>query len=937
MEWPPCLAVGHSRRHPPLRSRRLGGPQQFEPALWSRAAPLVDELLDLEAAPRAERLASLAASDRELYACVEACLAAADTEELLPRSAGELVALLGAREPGVSTRIGERLGPFRVLEEIGRGGMGAVYAAERVEGGFEQQVAIKTLKRGLDTDEVLSRFVAERRILARLEHPNIARLIDGGLTGDGLPWFAMERVDGRPITEEAERRGLTSTARLSLFLDVCGAVAFAHRQRVVHRDLKPSNVLLDQRGAVKLLDFGIAKLLDPGDERLTRTESRVLTPKYAAPEQIAGARISEATDVWQLGRLLQELLPRPWQKDLERIADRASHDEPAHRYGSVDELAEDVRRFLHGRPVVARGDSYTYRLGRFVRRHRSGAIAAAVVLLAVLAWLLLPRSRPEDLPGASLRFEPVSTFPGSHRQASFSPDGRSIAFVMEDAVGAPQVWTKELDGGDPVQVTTHEVGAHRPRWSSRENQIVYDVPGEGIWSVPASGGEPRRLLREGYNPNVSRDGEQLVYEKDAELWAARADGSEARRVGAGAESAIEKEYAFVESTPAFSPDGREIVYFQDRDTPVQGDVWSVPVDGGASRRLTFDDVLTSHPVYTPDGSGIVYSSTRRGGMTLWFLPRDGGEPRSLTTGTGEDTEAAISPDGKRLLYTNARNLLRILWLDPRTGERRQLLEKRTIVTHPSFSPDGVRLVVFQGEPRNTHLFTLRADGTELRQLTHGEGEVNVAPNWSGDGSHIYYCRVVPQPGFLRIAADGGSPEVVIPGLKFSVQHGPHVSSDDRWAAYTLLEHGRPVATRIRRLQDGVEHELAQPLLWPRWSPDGTLLAGRGRDRELLLCPASGAACRALGLDGTEPRWSADGSEIYFVRYAGYQGSRETRAMPLWKVRVDGSQPTHVADLEGPSARDFFYDVSASGEIAWASFVAGRQELWMADLTAERDP
>jgi Tol biopolymer transport system component len=164
-----------------------------------------------------------------------------------------------------------------------------------------------------------------------------------------------------------------------------------------------------------------------------------------------------------------------------------------------------------------------------------------------------------------------------------------------------------------------------------------------------------------------------------------------------------------------------------------------------------------------------------------------------------------------------------------------------------------------------------------------------------------------------------------------------VSPDNRRAAYSVLEHGTPVATRVRELEAGAELELARPILWPRWSPDGTLLAGRSRDRELVLCPASGAACRSLGLDGTEPRWSADGREIYFVRYSGYQGSRDPRVIPLWKVGADGSKPTHVADLEGPSARDFFYDVAPSGAIAWASFVAGRQELWMADLSRARIP
>jgi Tol biopolymer transport system component len=903
---------------------------------WPRAEPVLDELLDLDPHARAARLEELARMDPGLFELVSSALQDVQTEEILGRSAGELAAALFAGDDVVPARSGERVGPFRIREELGRGGMGAVYAAERVDGGFDQQVAIKVLKRGLDSEHVLRRFVAERRILARLEHPHIARLIDGGMTEDGLPWFALERVDGRAITEDADRRALDVRGRLALFLDVCEAVSFAHGQRIVHRDIKPSNVLVDARGQVKLLDFGIAKLLDPAEERLTRTSALVLTPKYAAPEQVSGGAITVATDVWQLGRLLDELLPASRTRDLQRILERATHEEAGRRYSSVAALADDVRRFLAGKPVLARGDSATYRLSRFLRRHQATSAAVALGSLVAVAWAISAWTRPDPKPAAALRFQLVSTFPGSHRQATFSPDGRSIAFLMEDAGGTPQVWTKDLGGGDPVQRTQDARGAHRPRWSPKGDQIVYDVPGQGIWSVPPGRGTARRLLEDGFNPNISPDGEQLVYEEGAYLWTARADGGGARRLGATAELALEKEYAFVESAPAFSADGREVVYFQDHDSPVTGDLWSIGLAGEQKRRLTADDALTSHPVAMPDGRGIVYSSSRRGGLTLWLLPSGGGEPRPLTTGTGEDTEAAISRDGRRLIYTNARNLLRLMWLDPKSGVKRQLLENRSVLTHPSFSPDGRRIAFFQGEARSIHIWTMGTDGSGLRQLTHGNA-FTVLPNYSADGRWIYHYGFPPLNDFRRIPADGGPSEILVPGWRFSVEHGAHVSPDGGRVAYTLLQNGEALKSRVRDLKTNEEKPLAQPILWPRWSPDGALLAGRGRTRELTLCPASGAACRGLGVDGTEPRWSRDGRQIYFVRYSGYQGSRDPRVTPLWKVNVDGSSPSRVADLEGPSPIHFFYDISPTGEIAWASFVAGRQELWMADLPDGSSP
>jgi serine/threonine protein kinase len=897
--------------------------------LWKRAEPLLDELLELEPAARAARLDVLAASDAALARHVRELLAAAETEDLLPRPAVAIAALLGADDDPVPSRLGERLGPFRISYEIGRGGMGAVYAAERVEGGFEQQVAVKVLKRGLDSEQVLRRFLAERQILARLEHPHIAHLLDGGITTDGLPWFALERVEGQPITAHVERSGLPLHERLKLFLDVCSAVTFAHGQRVVHRDIKPSNVLVSSRGEVKLLDFGIAKLLDPTEERLTRTGTGVMTPHYAAPEQIAGHEVTMATDVWQLGRLLREMLPPPLPRDLERILSRACHDEPARRYPSGETLADDLRRFLDGRPVLARGDSVGYRISRFVQRHRPTVAASAIAVLAVVAWAASARRSPDPPSAAPLRFQLVSTFPGSHSQASFSPDGQSIAFLMEDAHRTLQVYTKVIAGGDPVQRTHDERGAHRPRWSPAGDRIVYGVPAGGIWSVPTGAGDPRQLLREGFNPNLSPDGSRIVFEVEAHLWTARADGTEARRLGDG-RGLLEKEHAFVESTPAFSPDGREVVYYQDHDGPIQGDLWSAPLDGGPKRQRTFDDVKTSHPVWLPDGRGIVYSSARRGGLTLWLQPAGGGEPRPLTTGTGEDTEAAVSRDGRRLIYTNARNLLRILWLDPKTGERRQLLENRADLTHPSFSPDGRSLVVFQGEGRRVQLWSLRTDGSELRQLTP-ENESCVLPDWSASGRWIYHYLLPPQAGFRRVGAGGGPAEMLVPGWTFSTQHAAHVSPDDSRVAYSVLRHGQPVTTRVRELATGVERTLSQPILWPRWSPDGELLAGRAPNRELTLCPPSGEPCRGLGVEGTEPRWSADGRQVYFVRFAGYQYSRDLRTTPLWRIGVDGSRPTHVADLEGPSQTSFFYDVSRNGEIAWAAFVPGRRELWMAEL------
>jgi eukaryotic-like serine/threonine-protein kinase len=334
------------------------------------------------------------------------------------------------------------IGPWKLLRLLGRGGMGAVYLAERVDGQFEQKAALKLARFGFDDGDARRRFLAERQIVARLEHPNIARLIDGGVTSDERPYFVMELVEGEPLLAYGDGRRLSVRERLALFLQLGDAVQYAHRHLVVHRDVKPSNVLVTPDGHTKLLDFGIAKLLDPvpGMALLgTVTRDRALTPLYAAPEQITGDAITTATDVYSLGVVLYELLTgrRPFEidgrtpRDLEHdvverapqrpsavvralpradantiaaargtSADRlrrslegdldtilltALRKEPERRYHTAEHLVADIRRHLAGRPVTAREDTLRYRSWKFVTRHAVGVSMTAVIVLLVVA------------------------------------------------------------------------------------------------------------------------------------------------------------------------------------------------------------------------------------------------------------------------------------------------------------------------------------------------------------------------------------------------------------------------------------------------------------------------------------------------------------------------------------------------------------------------
>lgn len=426
-----------------------------EPYRWQRIKKAFADAKDLGDLDRAKFLRGLSP---DLRVSVERLIAADET-------AGAFMETPFAMEHGLArngSEISERteIDGYRLIDVIGSGGMGTVYLAEQSGESFSHRVALKLIKRGMDTEAVLKRFLMERQILANLEHPNIARMLDGGSTPDGLPYFVMEYVKGRSIRAYCDAEGLDVRRRLGIFVKACTAVSYAHRNLVVHRDLKPSNILVSEDGEPKLLDFGIAKVLQPDwnaeSDAATATQFRVLTPEYASPEQILGEATSTLTDVYSLGVILYELLtgvrpfrsvgnhplaiveaistldprkpsvavastigpstrkhdgltvtasepktdqsaavasndafiidPRALRGDLDNIIMKAIRREPERRYQSVQELLEDVERYLKGLPVKATADSFSYRFGKFIKRHRV-AVTSAAVAVAALAGL----------------------------------------------------------------------------------------------------------------------------------------------------------------------------------------------------------------------------------------------------------------------------------------------------------------------------------------------------------------------------------------------------------------------------------------------------------------------------------------------------------------------------------------------------------------------
>ena len=644
----------------------------------------------------------------------------------------------------------KRVGPYRIERPIGEGGVGTVYLARRDDGEFDQQVALKLVRRGLHLDSrIIRRFREERQILAALNHPGIARLFDGGLTEDHLPFFAMELVEGVPIDRYCEAHTLSVDQRLDLFARVCDAVAHAHGKQIVHCDIKPSNILVTEIGEPRLLDFGIAKLLASaeGSADVTRPSERLLTPEYASPEQIRGEPVVIASDVYSLGVLLYELLTgqRPFRRanrnvheleravleedpmqpsetvrgdprhrqlkgDLDAIILTAMHKEPARRYASAAELAADVRRHLAGDPVTARGVTAVYRVRRWVRRHQfvlgsaiGGGVLAAGVLFAVA--MSADRLTPGDRVLRTLRLsspQHVTNDEGLELDPAISPDGQRIAYAAGHD-GAMRIFVRQRDGSRAVAVSGSLAGDHRrPRWSPTGTQLLFQAE-RGIWLVPALGGAPRLVVQPPPNESAgpahsaawAPDGQQIGWVVRDTVYVRPLDGNQPRAVAT----------FFVSHSLAWSPDGRWIAVVSGNAEFVYNFVGNLGpsalylVPTRCERARSCAPVLVEHPSSlntSPewlDASRLLFVSNRGGTRDLFAVhvspTGDTDEPVRLSAGQQIHTVSAAA-DGRTLAYTVFRQTTNIWSLDISSGRPRALTDA-TRITSGQQTIEGVDL------------------------------------------------------------------------------------------------------------------------------------------------------------------------------------------------------------------------------------------------------
>jgi len=923
-------------------------------AQMARMSRLLDEALLLDAAQRAAWLDALPEEHQDLALALRDALLPGEAELHRLEKLDTLPSMTAARGSAVSAlvglSIGARVGPYQLIRVLGAGGMADVWLARRADGAFRRDVALKLPILNPRRADLRERFARERDILASLEHAHIARLYDAGVDSNGLPYLAMEYVEGRPLTEWCAAHRLAARARLELFLQMLDAVRFAHGKQVIHRDLKPSNVLVSESGQVRLLDFGVARLLavdEPPLTALTQLHGRALTPDYASPELLRGGAVDARSDVYSLGVLLYELLTgiRPYRLgnaasigllqqairtvevvkpseqrelhgegatqfarelrgDLDAIILKALAKEPAERYASVAALAADLRCHLQGRPIAALPARWTSRLNKFLRRNRTVASVsgAAVVLVAIALALVLGtlREAPGPLwldPLAGARVLRLSDFAGSERAATISRDGRFAAFIAARE-GRLDVWStqigssvyRNLTGGNFQQLRNPEI-----------RSVAFSPDGSRVafWTRQGDGSRSQDINIMAV-PTVG--GAAQVYLPETAEFDWSADGSrvvfhttapgDPLYVRSATEASAHPIYAAAPGTHChfltWSPDG-EFIYFVRGDPPsADWDIWRLRPSGASLERLTFLHTRVTYPVPL-DARTLLYLATDVDGSGPWLYVMDVAQKRSrrLSVGLERYTSLAASADRSRLVATVA-DFSSELW---------QVSVGRE--GPPADSPERIASVTGNASaPRFGPGFIAYVLSSGVRRGIYKYANGTITELW-GDAA-------LDRLGAPALTADGSR-------MVFTVERGGTTQ------LYTMDNEGHNLKVVARSLP--LRGDLA-------WAPDAqsvlAAVASDGQPRLAKIFLDSTPPQSIVSDYSVDPVWSPDGK--YFL----YSGAQVATIFPLRASAPDG-RPYDLPGLILTTGARRVAFARESGSLVFLRGDIDRKNFWQLNL------
>ncbi|HEY2677352.1 MAG TPA: protein kinase [Steroidobacteraceae bacterium] len=898
---------------------------------------LLDEALPLDEAGRRLWLEALPAEHQDLRQYLREAL-------LSPQERIPLDGIGGAL--GEALKPGARIGPYELLRCLGAGGMAEVWLARRADGAFKREVALKLPMFSHLRADLEQRFARERDILASLEHPHIARLYDAGVDPKGLPYLSMEFVQGEPLTDWCDAHHLGIRERLGLFLQVLEAVQYAHEKQVIHRDLKPSNILVTESGQVRLLDFGIAKLLETDEAQLaplTSVYGRALTPDYASPDLLRGDPIDARSDIYSLGVLLyemltgvrpyrlksaasigaieqavamievkkpsmqhdqetiaardttQEKLTRQLQGDLDAIALKALAKDPAKRYQSVAALAQDLRRYLQGQPVEALPPRFADRLQKFVRRNKAvvgiSATAIAAIVAATVFLIMAPQRRSDNDPFAEAKVTRLTDFTGTEQAAAISRDGRYVAFLA-NRDGTVDAWLTEVGGNRYRNLTEGKI---RDMANASVRTVGFSPDGAlvTLWTRNGDGSRPEDINTVGapipggplqsYMPEVAEYDWSADGKRLVFHTTAPGDPLFVRESGAARAHQIYVGPPGIHCHfPIWSSDG-EFIYFMRGEPPAHWDVWRMRPSDTEPERITSHNSKMSYPVAL-DPRTLMYLATDADGSGPWLYVMDVPQRRERRVSFGLEryTSLAASANGMRLVATVSISKSD-LWR----------------VTLGANQPPQKTAVAVEAASRNA--FAPRFGPGYLAYASGGGGQRGIWKLSNGAATELW-----SDPGADRVGA-------------------PAIAPDGRRIAFLV---GRRDVTQLYVIEgDGSNPKVVSSTLDLRgdlaWSPDSqsiVVAVAQGAEPRLARILLDGSPPQTIASEySIDPVWSPDGK--FFL----YSGADVGMRFPLRASSPDG-RPYGMASLiltrgarRVAFARDSGSLVILRGEVAHKNF------------------